>query len=141
MDNTMLQHAVLRDARLCFTDLRYADLTGAVLVRANLCGAILSEANLEHASLDGACLEDAALGNVNGIDWASCGWTDHGAYGGMITGAVIDGESRYFFAGFAGTESDFERIIAEAFCPESRESRLVALEFVAARLAEMQGRR
>jgi hypothetical protein len=118
MDGADLSNADLRYAILIGTDLRYADLTGT--------------------RLEGANLSDALLSYSTGLDWAICGWTDHDMLGGALIGALIGDAARYFYIEMSGTEEWLRERIAES---NDERSRLVALEFVSARLAEMWGRR
>ncbi|MDP0495224.1 MAG: pentapeptide repeat-containing protein [Verrucomicrobiota bacterium JB024] len=126
-----LSSADLRYANLSDADLRYADLRSANLRYANL-----SSADLRYANLSDADLRYANLQNVQSIMRVSVSWTDHGECGRQLLAIKWGDDSRYFCGCFSGSESDLREYIANG--PDSlKGSRTVALEFCAARLAEM----
>ena len=145
-----LRRVDLSRAILSGADLREADLREGILSRSILSGADLSRADLRRADLSGADLRKTILNKAflsgtdlreaAGVDWVSCGWTHHGERGRMLLGVIIDGEPRYFCGCFSGTESEILEYIASG-SQELARSRMVAIEFVAARLAEMRWRR
>jgi hypothetical protein len=128
--DTDLRGADLRGADLQFTDLRDADLTGADLRGADLRGADLRDADLQFADLRGADLRGANFSGSTGITYAACTWSGHGELLGMI----VDGAPVYLCGWFAGSEEDLRALIESE--PLHRAARMLALEFVRARLEE-----
>ena len=135
-----LRGANLRGADLRDADLRGANLSGADLSDANLYGANLSGANLRDADLYGADLSCANLRGALGILRAECAWTDHGECGRNLLCVLIDSTPRYFCGCFAGTELELRAYISNG-AEELKASRTIALDFCAARMAEMIAKR
>ena len=130
-----LSDADLSGANLSRADLSRADLSGADLSGADLSGADLSGANLSRADLSGANLSGA-----DGILRAECAWTDHGECGRTLVAVLVDGSARYFCGCFAGSEEELRSWIAKN-CEALRASRMIAVDFVSARMSEMVAKR
>lgn len=141
-----LRDVSLRETKLCGAtlsgcNLREADLGGADLSKANLWGADLRGADLRGAEMLGADFSGADLRGANlhtskGIPYATCTWSRNGDHGKELLGALIAGEPRYFCGDFSGSEREIEvRIDRE---PEYKKMRMIALDFVRSRLAEMK---
>jgi hypothetical protein len=118
-----LREANLRWANLSEADLSGADLRGADLREANLCGANLSRANL-------CC----SLGSI----FSDCCWPGHGEFGRRLLAVRIAGDDVYFCGCFLGSLDNLREYIAKGD-EQYRQSRTVAADFVAARMAEMGG--
>ena len=126
-------------------DLSGANLSGADLSGADLSGASLSDANLSGANLSGANLSDANLYDADlygavGILRSECAWTDHGECGRTLLCVLVDSTPRYFCGCFAGTEMELRAYISNG-AEELKASRTIALDFCAARMAEMIAKR
>ena len=130
-----LRCADLGGANLCCADLRDTDLRGA-----NLCCADLGGANLCCADLRDTDLCCADLRGALGILRAECAWTDHGECGRNLLCVLIDSTPRYFCGCFAGTELELRAYISNG-AEELKASRTIALDFCAARMAEMIAKR
>ena len=121
----------------------------AYLSGANLSGANLSGANLSGAYLSGAYLSGAYLsGARGGFKYATIGWSGLGEEGRTWiciylpalektdTREARAAETYYQCGCFRGTEAELRKRIADG--PESfRTSRMLAVDFLAARMAEM----
>ncbi len=103
--------------------------------RADLSDADLSGANLSDADLSGADLRGAV-----GILRSECAWTDHGECGRTLLCVLVDSTPRYFCGCFAGTELELRAYISNG-AEELKASRTIALDFCAARMAEMIAKR
>ena len=128
-------HADLRGANLRCANLRGADLSGADLSGADLRGANLRDANLSGADLSGADLRCAV-----GILRSECSWTDHGESGRNLLCVLVGSTPRYFCGCFAGTEGALRDYISNGD-EKLKASRTIALDFCAARMAEMIAKR
>ena len=131
-----LSGADLRGADLSWTNLRGSNLRGADLRGADLRGADLSWITLCDADLRGADLSDANLMGARGITCAASHWSDHGEAGRQLLGVVINGEIRLFCGCFNGDKEELVRFIATGK-EHHKKSRTLAMEFVCARLEEM----
>ena len=142
---------LLKGANLRGADLRGADLSGANLKGADLRGADLRDVYLRwarlkcadlrgvdliDADLRGADLSDAMLSGARGIKCAACHWSDHGESGRQLLGVIINREIRLFCGCFNGDKEDLIRYIANGK-EQHKKSRTRAMEFVCARLEEM----
>ena len=136
--------ADLRGAEISGADLRGADLSRADLRGAELSGAYLSGADLSRADLRGADLSGAR----GGLKYATVGWSGLGEEGRTWicvylpalektdTREAREAETYYQCGCFRGTEAELRERIADG--PESfRTSRMLAVDFLAARMAEM----
>ena len=141
-----LSDADLRDADLRGADLSDADLSGADLRGADLRGADLSDADLHWAYLSGADLRGAYLSgaDLSGADlsgsiiYASCSWSDHGEMGRrLMAHSIKPFETTVYSCGcFSGSISDLKEYINEGK-PDLKKSRMLAADFVEARMQEM----
>ena len=119
-----------------------ANLTRATLTGATLTGATLTGANLTRATLDGATLD--------GLKISRCDWTDHGEYGRTLSAVYLPHRPAtdttpeqvagvtYRCGCFVGTEDELREFIADGE-ERYRKSRTIAVDFCAARMAEMLG--
>jgi uncharacterized protein YjbI with pentapeptide repeats len=140
---TAADASTMRDAVLAAFAAR-ADLSGADLSGADLSGAYLSGAYLSGADLSGAYLSGAS----GGILTASVGWTDHGECGRTLLAVHLpalpatdktparDASTLYHCGCFHGDEAALRAYIADG-AEDLRVSRTLALDFCAARMAEM----
>ena len=135
LSDTNLRGANLRSANLRGADLRGADLRDTNLRDTNLRGANFRGANLRGADLSGANLRGAV-----GILSSECAWTDHGECGRTLLCVLVDSTPRYFCGCFAGTEMELRDYILNG-AEELKASRTIALDFCAARMAEMIAKR
>ena len=107
-----------------------------LLSGADLRGADLSWSTFSDADLRGVNLSDANLMGARGIMCAACHWPDHGECGRQLLGAIINGEIRLFCGCFNGNKEDLSCYIATGKA-HHKKSRTLAMEFVCARLEEM----
>jgi hypothetical protein len=139
LSDANLHWACLAGANLNCTVLFRACLTRASLVGANLSGAQFDSARLDLATLEGANLTDADLSHSNlraadlsdatltgirlssahmesviGVQWAACGWSEHGVCGRMLLGVMIDGAPRLFCGCFEGSAEELMGYIANS---------------------------
>jgi hypothetical protein len=136
--------ADLSGAYLSGADLSRAYLSGAYLSGADLSGAYLSGADLSGADLSGADLSGAS----GGILTASVQWSDHGELGRQVLAVHLpalpatdktparDASTLYHCGCFHGDEAALRAYIADG-AEDLRVSRTLALDFCAARMAEM----
>ena len=132
--------ADLRGANLYGADLSGANLRDANLYGADLSGANHRDANLRGADLYGADLRGADLYGAVGILRSECAWTDHGECGRTLLCVLVGSTPRYFCGCFAGTELELRAYISNG-AEELKASRTIALDFCAARMAEMIAKR
>ena len=131
-----LSDANLSDADLSWTQLKSSNLRGADLRGADLRGADLSWSTFSDADLRGVNLSDANLMGARGIKCAACHWPDHGECGRQLLGVIINGEICLFCGCFTGDKEELVRFIANGK-EQHKKSRTLAMEFVCARLEEM----
>ena len=150
LSNANLSNADLSNAYLSNADLFNADLPNANLSNAYLSNADLSNADLSNADLSNADLSNAYLSNARGgIRYATVGWSALGEAGrtwlcvsllaleATATHPAREASTCYHCGCFHGTESELRARIADG--PERfRASRLLAVDFLAARMREME---
>jgi uncharacterized protein YjbI with pentapeptide repeats len=135
-----LYEADLYGANLYGANLYGADLYGANLYGANLREADLRGADLYGANLRGADLSGADLSGAGGVVFADCCWPAHGECRRRLLAVRMADTDVYFCGCFRGSLDDLRKYIADGD-KLHRQSRTVAADFVAARMAEQGERR
>ncbi len=137
-----LRGANLRCANLYSADLRGANLRCANLYNDNLRCANLYNDNLCCADLSNANLSNCILISARGVIYSSCTWSDHGENGRQLLSVYHEKtEITVYYCGcFIGLQEDLLDYINNGE-EDLKESRLIALEFNKARMAEMLEKR
>ena len=99
-------------------------------------GCNLNGASLNGASMNGASLNGASMVGAEGVISASCSWTDHGECGRQLLVVRIDGKDVYFCGCFKGSIEELRQYIQNGN-DKYRASRTIAVDFVSARMFEM----